>query len=151
MWWRAGSTSRGGSDAHSCLPLTLLATRRLRDDCSHDAAPVPYIDAHSHVLPDYSLEAEAALMREAGLAGFVLMDPRTDMLRAVRPGNEGYASASISLARLPQMPGLAAGPVTAPEAMAAAVDQGIACGFGEIPTRIVPRAEASDAEALGGA
>lgn len=128
------------------LPLVLLAIAGCATT-QPAAAPVPYIDAHSHVLPDYSLEAEAALMREAGLAGFVLMDPRTDMLRQVRPGNEGYASASLSIARLPQMPGLRLGPDSA-SAMTAAIDQGFACGFGEIPTRIVPRAEASDAEAL---
>jgi len=110
-------------------------------------APVPYIDAHSHILPDYTLAQEVALIREGGLAGFVLMDPNVSKLRTVRQGAEGFASASISLARLPQMAGLRLGPDAA-VAMAAAVDGGDACGFGEIPTRIVPRAEADDAAAL---
>ena len=108
---------------------------------------VPYIDAHSHVLPEYFPAQQVALFRDTGLSGFVIMHPDLEPMAEMQLGNEGFVFPFISLARLPDMPGLRLSP-TAATTMAAAADARRACGFGEIPTRIMPRTEASDALAL---
>lgn len=106
-------------------------------------AAVPYIDAHSHLLPGMTPPQEAAFFRKAGLAGFVIMHPDLTPVQEMRQGNEGYVVPSFSLARLPDMPGLRLSEGSA-SAMAVAADAGTVCGFGEIPTRIMPRTEPSD-------
>lgn len=125
--------------------LLLLATLGLTGCVASAGAPgpVPYIDAHSHLLDHMDPEAEIALFREQGLAGVAIMHPDAPALTAVARSNPGYVTPFISLARLPEMKGLRLSAETA-GAMAALADRGEACGFGEIPTRIVPRTEPSD-------
>ena len=109
--------------------------------------PVPYIDAHSHVLGQMSTDEEIALFRTAGLSGFAIMHPSAERLDSFRTAAPGYAVPWISLARLPQMEGLRLSDNSA-RIMAKLVAEGRACGFGEIPTRIIPRAEPTDERSL---
>lgn len=111
------------------------------------AQVVPYIDAHSHVLAQMSADEEIALFRAAGLSGFAIMHPSADRLDAFRKAAPGFAVPWISLARLPQMEGMRLDDFSA-RAMAKLVAEGRACGFGEIPTRIIPRAEPTDERSL---
>ncbi|MBC2666279.1 amidohydrolase family protein [Novosphingobium flavum] len=106
-------------------------------------APVRYIDAHSHILAQMTPAEEVSLLRASGISAAVIMHPDIAAIDAMRAGNAGFIVPAISLARLPQMPGLHLGPDAAP-AMARLADAGEACGFGEIPTRIVPRTEPTD-------
>lgn len=109
--------------------------------------PVAYIDAHSHIAQDMTPAEEIAEFRKAGLAGVVIMHPDLGQLSDIASANPGYVIPFASIARLPEMPGLRLGPGTA-ETMAEGVRNGKACGFGEIPTRIIPQTEPSDAKAL---
>lgn len=109
--------------------------------------PVPYIDAHSHVLAQMSIEDEVALFRKAGLADFAIMHPSGEKLDAFRKAAPGYAIPWISLARLPQMEGLRLSD-SAARVMADLAAEGRVCGFGEIPTRIVPREVPTDEGSL---
>jgi len=108
---------------------------------------VPYIDAHSHIIDGLPPAQEVALFRDAGLAGVWFMHPEASVLSAMAAGNRGYIIPFVSLARLPTMPGLRLDAASA-DAMDALVASGQACGMGEIPTRIMPRTEASDDLAL---
>jgi len=106
-------------------------------------APVRYIDAHSHIAEGLTLDEEIAAFRQAGLAGVVIMHPDAPALQALAIRNKGYVVPFISLARLPQMAGLRLSPGTA-ATMTGLYAAGATCGFGEIPTRIVPRTEPTD-------
>jgi len=111
------------------------------------AKPVPYVDAHSHLLEGMTPAQEIAEFRKAGLARVIIMDPREDQLKAVARANRGYVVPFISLSRLPEMAGLHIGPQTAAQ-MAALVRKGGACGMGEIPTRSLPRSALTDGATL---
>lgn len=110
-------------------------------------ASVRYLDAHSHIAEGMTADEEIAAFRAAGLAGLVLIHPEPETLKQITARYPGYVAPAISLARLPEMPGLRLSPDAA-RTMAALQAEGMACQFGEIPTRIVPRAEASDDLAL---
>jgi hypothetical protein len=108
---------------------------------------VRYIDAHSHLLGHIPAADLIAQMRQEGLGAVAIMDPDPAKLRAITKGNAGYVVPFISLARLPEMQGLRLDAHSG-EQMAELALQGQACGFGEIPTRIIPRTEPDDAATL---
>lgn len=105
--------------------------------------PVRYVDAHSHLLEGMTAEQEIALFRAAGLAGVVIMHPDPAQLRDAAARDPGYVVPFISLARLPEMSGLRLTDSSV-ETMTELHTAGQACGFGEIPTRIMPRTEPTD-------
>lgn len=108
------------------------------------AEPVPYVDAHSHLLTVISPDEEITLFRAAGLAGVVIMYPDVEALEGVAKRNPGYVIPSVSVARTPQMKGLRLGPETA-KTFARLRADGAVCGFGELPTRYDPNPYPSDA------
>lgn len=131
----------------SVIVLLILVTAAA---CSarEPAEAVRFLDAHSHfVLPGLSPDDEIALFRSAGVAGVVIMHPDPEVLLSVAGRNSGYVIPFISIARLPDMQGLRLGADTA-GILEDLHDAGSVCGFGEIPTRIQPPTEASDALAL---
>ncbi len=109
--------------------------------------PMRYIDAHSHILPELSAAAEVAMLRDAGLARVVIMSPDPEALSAMTAVGDGFVVPFISIARLPTMTGYRLNGDSAAQ-FAAIHDAGMACGFGELPTRVEPRGDASDAAAL---
>ncbi len=110
-------------------------------------APMRYIDAHSHILPEMSAAAEVAMLRDAGLARVVIMSPDQEGLSAMTAAGAGFVVPFISIARLPNMVGYRLDGDSAAR-FVAFHDAGAACGFGELPTRIEPRGDTSDAAAL---
>lgn len=108
---------------------------------------VAYFDAHSHLAEGLTPDEEIAAMRDAGLAGVVIMHADPPALADVTAKAGGFVVPFVSIARLPEMPGIRLGPDSAAR-MTALVEDGKACGFGEIPTRVVPRAEPADSDAL---
>ena len=69
------------------------------------AAPVRYIDAHSHILPEMPAAAEVAMLRDAGLARVVIMSPDPAALHDITAAGDGFVIPFISIARLPAMSG----------------------------------------------
>ncbi|MCP3729864.1 amidohydrolase [Sphingomonas sp. MG17] len=110
-------------------------------------APMRYIDAHSHILPDMPAAAEVAMLREAGLAQVVIMSPDPAGLREITAAGRGFVVPFISIARLPDMAGYRLGADSAAR-FAELHAAGAVCGFGELPTRIEPATDPSDAAAL---
>jgi predicted TIM-barrel fold metal-dependent hydrolase len=110
-------------------------------------APMRYIDAHSHILTDIPADAEVAMLRQAGVAGVVIMSPDPAALQAMRQADGGFVVPFVSIARLPEMAGYRLGADSAAR-LAELSEAGTVCGFGEIPTRIEPVTDASDAAAL---
>jgi predicted TIM-barrel fold metal-dependent hydrolase len=129
--------------SRAAAPIALALSLAACASVPPPAAQVRYIDAHSHILAQMSAAEEVALLRASGISGAIIMHPEMGPIDAMRAGNEGFIVPAVSLARLPQMPGLHLGPQAA-SVMAGLADRGEACGFGEIPTRIMPRTEPTD-------
>jgi predicted TIM-barrel fold metal-dependent hydrolase len=110
--------------------------------------PVRYMDAHSHLmLPKLTPDEEIPFFKKAGVTAVVIMHPDPDMLRAVAKKYPGYVIPFISIARTPDMPGLRLSEDTA-AIFARLLATGEVCGFGELPTRLEPKADPSDDVAL---
>jgi predicted TIM-barrel fold metal-dependent hydrolase len=107
-------------------------------------APVRYVDAHVHLVRVLTASEEIAALKAAGVARGVFMHPEIAELKAATAIDPKFGIPFISIARIPAMKGLRLGPDSA-AAMAALYAKGEVCGFGEIPTRIEPRAEPDDA------
>jgi predicted TIM-barrel fold metal-dependent hydrolase len=112
-----------------------------------DTVEVPYIDAHSHIVSSMTPDEEIARFRRAGLAGVAIMHPDPEALQDIAARNPGYVIPFISAARTPEMRGFRLGEDTASH-YAALQAAGATCGFGEIPTRLVPNPDPSDDIAL---
>ena len=110
-------------------------------------ADIRFLDAHSHIVAGMDVDAEIARFREAGLAGVVIMDPDPAAIEALAKRYPDYVVPFISAARSPEMKGLKLNAETASR-YAGLYAQGRACGFGEIPTRLVPNPDPSDAIAI---
>lgn len=126
-----------------CAPALIALLLAACTTVPADPAPIRYVDAHSHLLDEIGPGEEIAMFKTAGLAGVVIMHPDVPALQAVAQANPGYIVPFISLARLPQMTGLRL-TGTSSETISELWRSGRACGFGEIPTRIIPRTEPSD-------
>ncbi len=123
--------------------LMFAATMQTPVAAKRSASPVPYIDAHSHIAEGISIDEEIAAFRAAGLAQVAIMHPDVAPLQKLAAQHPGYVVPFISLARLPSMAGLRLSAVSA-STMRELAQTGEVCGFGEIPTRIVPRTEPTD-------
>ena len=111
------------------------------------AAPVRYVDAHSHVVPNMTTAQEISLFRETGVDRVVIMSPEPAVLRDFSQQGAGYVTPFVSLARLNQMTGLRLDAGSA-SAFAALDASGEVCGFGELPTRLEGANGVSDAVSL---
>ncbi|NML08281.1 amidohydrolase family protein [Sphingomonas sp. G-3-2-10] len=111
------------------------------------AREIPYIDAHSHLVPDLNPDEEVARFRASGLKAVVIMNPDPAAMRDIGKRHGDFVIPFISIARLPEMAGIRLSPGAA-AAMGAAQAEGAVCGFGEVPTRVVPATEPSDDLAL---
>ena len=109
--------------------------------------PVRYVDAHSHIATGVTPEEEVAALRASGLARVVIMHPDPVALDRIAKANPEFVIPFASIARLPEMEGVRLD-TTSAEKIAALLARHEACGIGEIPTRIVPQTEDSDADAL---
>jgi Amidohydrolase len=110
--------------------------------------PINYMDAHSHLqLPGVSTAEEIAAFKNAGIAAVVIMHPEPEQLEVLASQYPGYVIPFISIARLPETAGIRLSEDSA-ERFAALYEAGAVCGFGEIPTRLVPATDPNDAAAL---
>jgi predicted TIM-barrel fold metal-dependent hydrolase len=141
-----------GAKITSLVSLALLAASSATAIAAPDPTPppvraIPYVDAHSHLLTVITPDEEIALFRAAGLAGVVIMYPDLDALLGVARRNPGFVIPSVSVARTPQMTGLRLGPTTA-DTFDQLQRDGLVCGFGELPTRLDPNPDPTDAAAF---
>ncbi|MCX8477828.1 MAG: amidohydrolase family protein [Sphingomonas sp.] len=120
--------------------------------CAHSGASpaVRYVDAHSHILAEMHAEDEIAMMRRAGLAGVVIMSPDPEALARIVAVDPGFVTPFVSIARTRDMKGIRLDDDSAAR-FAALHAAGAICGFGEIPTRLEPNPEPSDAAAIANA
>jgi hypothetical protein len=108
---------------------------------------VPFVDAHSHVLPNMTPAQEIAMFRDAGLSHVVIMDPEPTTLAAFVAEGAGYVTPFVTVARLNAIAGLRLDADTA-TVFAGLADTGAVCGFGELPTRLEQDAGLSDVASL---
>ncbi len=102
-------------------------------------APLQFFDAHSHFVNGVTPEAEIEFFRKGGVAHAIIMDPSIEDLRALAKANPGYVIPFQSIARTLDMKGMRLDANSA-ATMVKELKAGEVCGFGEIPTRIEPRA-----------
>jgi len=132
------------SELSAIVALSLLNPAHAAQTTSE---PVRYVDAHSHLLPDVTPDAEVALFKQAGIGAVVIMHPEPEVLQSLARKYPGYVIPFISIARIATASGLHLDDNTA-AAFAKLYDSGAVCGFGEMGTRLVPNPEPNDAAAL---
>ena len=108
---------------------------------------IRYVDAHSHIVTSIPADEEIVRMKQAGLSAVVIMDPRPAALQSLVRRYPHFVIPFISAARSADMAGLRLDPHTA-GTYGRLQATGAVCGFGEIPTRLDPNPEPSDAAAL---
>ncbi|MDF7775305.1 amidohydrolase family protein [Sphingomonas sp. AOB5] len=108
---------------------------------------IPFVDAHSHLVPNLTPDEEVAKFRASGLRAVVIMNPDPAAMRDLGSRHGDFVIPFLSIARLPEMAGIRLTP-NAAAAMATVEAEGAVCGLGEVPTRVVPATEPSDDLAL---
>jgi hypothetical protein len=128
---------------------TLLTVAFASPVAARPAGPsaVPFVDAHSHVLPGMTPAQEIAMFRDAGLNHVIIMDPQPAKLEAFVAAGAGYVTPFVTVARLNAIAGLRLDAATA-GTFAGLADHGAVCGFGELPTRLEQDAGMTDLAAL---
>ena len=131
--------------ARLSLPIAILSVGQP----APAADTVRYLDAHSHLATVMTADEEIERLRRTGLDRVIIMSPEPDKLRQLVARYPGFVIPFLSVARTPEVKGTrldAAAPL-----MAQMLAAGEICGFGEVPSRVVPENEPSEAAAVDNA